>query len=236
MADAKDIPSGTFNLKFGSSFTDERKRNPPQFHTLRYDFKPNSVTNGADTFVAFSNNDDVHVAVPAEGEQLTVYKGAQKDAKSKECLLFFDMKTKTVRLEKVNSSINVKKTRDMDGMTEATLRNAISKLGTGSRKIEREPEQEPEAEKSSGSSSSSSDSDSDSDSSDNESDVNREKKTSESDSDDEKDLLAKMNTTETSIPPPVEDMPAFHGFSSRPSSSKNTEDLGLNLSESSDED
>ncbi|VDL74006.1 unnamed protein product [Nippostrongylus brasiliensis] len=81
-------------------------------HGKVHDFKPMSVASSdSDTYIAFGANGDVHVAVPTEGENMTVFKGSKKEAKAKECLLFFDKKTGKVRLEKIASNINVKKTR-----------------------------------------------------------------------------------------------------------------------------
>ncbi|PIO76728.1 hypothetical protein TELCIR_01183 [Teladorsagia circumcincta] len=68
------------------------------------------ASSDSDTYIAFGANGDVHVAVPTDGENMTVFKGSKKEAKAKECLLFFDKKTGKVRLEKIASNINVKKT------------------------------------------------------------------------------------------------------------------------------
>lgn len=54
----------------------------------------------------------LQIAVPGEGDALTVFKGAQKPVKSeKECLLFFDHSTGEMRIEKLSSIMSVKKTR-----------------------------------------------------------------------------------------------------------------------------
>uniref|UniRef100_A0A183E4D0 Ell-associated factor Eaf n=1 Tax=Gongylonema pulchrum TaxID=637853 RepID=A0A183E4D0_9BILA len=64
-----------------------------------------------ETFIAFGGNGDVQVAVPGEGNALTVFKGAQKPVKGeKECLLFYDQSTGEVRIEKLSSVMSVKKT------------------------------------------------------------------------------------------------------------------------------
>ncbi|MDK0812216.1 ELL-associated factor, partial [Clostridium perfringens] len=81
-----------------------------------------------ETYLAYGTNGDVHVAVPTEGDNLTVFRGSKKDAKPKECLLFFDKKTGIVRLEKINSTLQVKKTRDLDKSTETVLRSEMARL------------------------------------------------------------------------------------------------------------
>ncbi|CAI2322720.1 unnamed protein product [Caenorhabditis sp. 36 PRJEB53466] len=138
MAESSDIPTGTYTLTLGSSFDPQKgKRSdqvPGQFHTLRYDFKPSSVSNEAETYIAYGSTGDVHVSVPNEGDNMTVYKGSKKEAKPKECLLFFDKTTNSVRLEKITSNINVKKTRDLDPATEHALKKGIERLRTSTRR------------------------------------------------------------------------------------------------------
>ncbi|TKR94087.1 hypothetical protein L596_008422 [Steinernema carpocapsae] len=95
------------------------------------DFKPKSSTGGnAETYMAIGSNGDVQVAVPSEhGDALTLYKGSQKPVKNeKECLLIFDPKTKTLRLEKLNTHIVLKKTRDNDPEVESAFKADIDKL------------------------------------------------------------------------------------------------------------
>ncbi|VDO73632.1 unnamed protein product [Heligmosomoides polygyrus] len=172
------------------------------------DFKPMSVASSdSDTYIAFGANGDVHVAVPTDGENMTVFKGSKKEAKAKECLLFFDKKTGKVRLEKISSNINVKKTRDLDPTTENALRTEMARLRTN--RVERPPPPEPSsssfpgADSSSSSDSSSDDSDSDSGSgSDNEErrKNRRESNSSMADSDVESHLLESMKTTAAAPP------------------------------------
>ncbi|VDN86630.1 unnamed protein product [Brugia pahangi] len=84
MTEVREIPSGTYNLKFGESFHERGEK--PIYHTLQ--------------------------SVPGEGDALTVFKGAQKPVKGeKECLLFFDHLTGEMRIEKLSSVMSVKKTR-----------------------------------------------------------------------------------------------------------------------------
>ncbi|EPB71809.1 hypothetical protein ANCCEY_09089 [Ancylostoma ceylanicum] len=51
------------------------------------------ASSDSDTYIALGANGDVHVAVPTDGENMTVFKGSKKEAKAKECLLFVDKKT-----------------------------------------------------------------------------------------------------------------------------------------------
>ncbi|GMT00948.1 hypothetical protein PENTCL1PPCAC_23122 [Pristionchus entomophagus] len=144
MSSQKDgLKPGTYDIKLGGSW-DNPSRDRTTFHTLKYDFKPKSVANETETYVAMGQNGDVQVAVPAENDSLTMYKGAQKAVKeARECLLFFNPTTGEVRLEKVTSNINVKKTRpgDAEPATEQYLRSEIARLRTSS--ISRTPSEAP---------------------------------------------------------------------------------------------
>ncbi|OZC06773.1 hypothetical protein X798_06236 [Onchocerca flexuosa] len=120
MAEVREIPSGTYNLKLGESFHERGEK--PVYHTLRFDFKPKSLAGEKETFIVFGGNGDVQVAVPGEGDALTVFKGAQKPVKGeKECLLFFDHLTGEMRIEKLSSIMSVKKTRDKGQLLEQLL-------------------------------------------------------------------------------------------------------------------
>ncbi|VDD95466.1 unnamed protein product [Enterobius vermicularis] len=171
MAEAREIPPGTYNLKLGETFQSNVEKSA--YHTLRFDFKPKSVASESETYLAFGGNSDVQVAVPGEGDSLTIYKGSQKAVKQdKECLLFFDSDTGELRLEKLTSNISVKKTRDADETSVSFLRMEIQKLRGGTNMDDEEMDDErvcfENRSTSSSSSSSSSDSgdlDSDSDSS-----------------------------------------------------------------------
>jgi len=54
------LPEGTYDLKIGQSFSKSSK-NRPEYHTLRYDFKPKSVSAEPETYISISSNDDVQV-------------------------------------------------------------------------------------------------------------------------------------------------------------------------------
>ncbi|ETN81148.1 hypothetical protein NECAME_02190 [Necator americanus] len=257
MAETKDIAPGTYTLELGKTFTEQRRTDGPSYHTLRYDFKPMSVASSdSDTFIALGANGDVHVAVPTDGENMTVFKGSKKEAKAKECLLFFDKKTGKLRLEKIASNINVKKTRDLDPSVENVLRSEMARLRTD--RIDRPPPPEPSsssfpgADSSSSSDSSSDDSDSDSGSGSDDEDkqkTRRDSNSSMADSDVESHLLESMKATVPTTFNESIDMPALdaisqpasqpiqqNSYQSRPSAKTDHRDLGLNLSESSDED
>uniref|UniRef100_A0A0N5ARD5 Ell-associated factor Eaf n=1 Tax=Syphacia muris TaxID=451379 RepID=A0A0N5ARD5_9BILA len=168
MAEAREIPAGTYNLKLGETFQNNEEKSA--YHTLRFDFKPKSVASESETFLAFGGNGDVQVAVPGEGDSLTIYKGSQKAVKQdKECLLFFDPDTGELRLEKLTSNISVKKTRlvvlfrDTDETNVNFLRNEIQKL-RGASNVDDEEMDDGRSTSSSSSSSSSDSSDRDSDS------------------------------------------------------------------------
>ncbi|EJD73852.1 hypothetical protein LOAG_18755 [Loa loa] len=127
MAEIREIPSGTYNLKLGESFQERGEK--PVYHTLRFDFKPKSLAGEKETFIVFGGNGDVQVAVPGEGDALTVFKGAQKPVKGeKECLLFFDHLTGEMRIEKLSSIMSVKKTRGNEDSASVRLRAEIERL------------------------------------------------------------------------------------------------------------
>lgn len=123
-----EIPAGEYDLKPGATFGENRNNvEKPQYHTLRYDFKPQSVASDSDSFIAIGTNGDVQVVMPTSNDDLTVFKGSQKPVKAeKECLLFFDTATGTIRLEKLNSNILVKKTRDLESTEH--LRAEVERL------------------------------------------------------------------------------------------------------------
>ncbi|VDK83975.1 unnamed protein product [Litomosoides sigmodontis] len=131
MAEVREIPAGTYNLKFGESFCERGEK--PVYHTLRFDFKPKSLAGEKETFIAFGGNGDVQVAVPGEKDSLTVFKGAQKPVKGeKECLLFFDHSSGEMRIEKLSSVMSVKKTRGNEDSACMRLRSEIERLRKGS--------------------------------------------------------------------------------------------------------
>ncbi|KAK6022789.1 hypothetical protein OSTOST_11498 [Ostertagia ostertagi] len=219
MAETKDIPPGSYMLELGKTFTDQRR---------------------------------------TMDRPTTLCDDQRRKQKAKECLLFFDKKTGKVRLEKIASNINVKKTRDLDPSTESVLRSEMARLRTD--RIERPPPPEPSsssfpgADSSSSSDSSSDDSDSDSGSDDEDRGKNRhDSNSSMADSDVESHLLESMKTSAApsttfsvesidmpsldsiSQPPPV-NTSLQNSFGSRHTAKTDHRDLGLNLSESSDDD
>ncbi|KAL3070902.1 hypothetical protein niasHS_017027 [Heterodera schachtii] len=113
------IPEGTYELKIGASFLCSNKSRPPEFNTLRFDFKPASISSEAsEAYVVQSQNqneNNFQVVVFGEAQKKTIFKGAKKEIKGdKECLLVYNRKSKELCLERVSANINVKKTRDTD--------------------------------------------------------------------------------------------------------------------------
>uniref|UniRef100_A0A915LGX8 Ell-associated factor Eaf n=1 Tax=Meloidogyne javanica TaxID=6303 RepID=A0A915LGX8_MELJA len=112
------IPDGTYEIKIGETFLRGDKNNKSskaEFNTLRFDFKPASITDGSEAFLAISSgeNNGVQVIVPGETKKSTIFHGSKKPLKGdKECLLIFDQNTCQLRLEKLSANINVKKSRD----------------------------------------------------------------------------------------------------------------------------
>ncbi|VDN58957.1 unnamed protein product [Dracunculus medinensis] len=128
MAEACEIPTGSYTLKLGSTFSIHA--NDTSYHTLRFDFKPKSLACEKDTYIGFGGGGDVQIAVHNnDDDSLTIYKGSQKPVKAfKECLLFFDHTSGEFRLEKLSTVISVKKTRDTGESDVSQLRVEIDKL------------------------------------------------------------------------------------------------------------
>ncbi|KAI6183232.1 Ell-associated factor Eaf [Aphelenchoides bicaudatus] len=119
------LPDGTYELNVGKSFSKSSK-NRQEYHTLRYDFKPKSVNNDQETYIATTGNDDIHIGFVNDTDNLTMYKGASKPLKDgKECLLIFDEDKGELRLEKVMTNMNVKQTRGASDEIDQAIRTQI---------------------------------------------------------------------------------------------------------------
>uniref|UniRef100_A0A915DZ05 Ell-associated factor Eaf n=1 Tax=Ditylenchus dipsaci TaxID=166011 RepID=A0A915DZ05_9BILA len=138
---ATGIPYDTYEIKIGDSFAhanqkpSKRSSNAPsssasEFHTLRYDFKPQSVAGEQETYIGVADNRDVQVVVPNQNlDNLTVYKGSKNPiAGDKECLLIFDQETKQLTLERLSSNFTIKKTRGNDDGTNEALKAQIQRI------------------------------------------------------------------------------------------------------------
>ncbi|XP_013402429.1 ELL-associated factor 1 [Lingula anatina] len=112
MPEEKIIPmdSEPHELKLGKSF-DHHSRSA--FHSIRYDFKPASVDTSKVASVDVQPNKQVIVTVPhveGAGTTQTVYKGNKRPCQ-KECVLIIDHRTGEITLEKLSSTVQLKKTR-----------------------------------------------------------------------------------------------------------------------------
>lgn len=106
------LDSEVRELKLGSTFTNPNPQTV--FHTLKYDFKPASVDTTKPATLEVGTNKQVTVTVPhndSSGVPNTVFKGNQRDYTRKECVLIIDQVTGEITLEKLNSNVQVKKTR-----------------------------------------------------------------------------------------------------------------------------
>lgn len=107
-----NLDSEVRELKLGSTFTSPSPRTV--FHTIKYDFKPASVDVNKPASLEVGTNKQVTVTVPhldGSGVPNTVFKGNQRDYTKKECVLIIDRVTGEITLEKLNSNVQVKKTR-----------------------------------------------------------------------------------------------------------------------------
>uniref|UniRef100_A0A667XYY1 ELL associated factor 1 n=1 Tax=Myripristis murdjan TaxID=586833 RepID=A0A667XYY1_9TELE len=97
-------------LKLGESF---EKRPRSSFHTIRYDFKPASIDTSCEGELQVGKGDEVTITlphIPGSTPPMTVFKG-NKRPYQKDCVLIINHDTGEFVLEKLSSSIQVKKTR-----------------------------------------------------------------------------------------------------------------------------
>ncbi|KAM9440096.1 ELL-associated factor 1 [Clarias gariepinus] len=97
-------------LKLGESF---EKRAKSSFHTIRYDFKPASIDTSCEGELQVGKGDEVTITlphIPGSTPPMTVFKG-NKRPYQKDCVLIINHDTGEFVLEKLSSSIQVKKTR-----------------------------------------------------------------------------------------------------------------------------
>ncbi|KAK5921563.1 hypothetical protein CgunFtcFv8_018920 [Champsocephalus gunnari] len=97
-------------LKLGESF---EKRPKSSFHTIRYDFKPASIDTSCEGELQVGKGEEVTITlphIPGSTPPMTVFKG-NKRPYQKDCVLIINHDTGEFMLEKLSSSIQVKKTR-----------------------------------------------------------------------------------------------------------------------------
>ncbi|NXL32045.1 EAF1 factor, partial [Glaucidium brasilianum] len=97
-------------LQLGESF---ERRPKAFFHTIRYDFKPASLDTACEGDLYVGKGEDVTITlphIPGSTPPMTVFKG-NKRPYQKDCVLIVNHDTGEYMLEKLNSSIQVKKTR-----------------------------------------------------------------------------------------------------------------------------
>ncbi|KAI6074683.1 hypothetical protein LUU34_00025800 [Aix galericulata] len=97
-------------LQLGESF---ERRPKASFHTIRYDFKPASIDTSCEGELRVGKGDDVTITlphIPGSTPPRTVFKG-NKRPYQKDCVLIINHDTGEYVLEKLSSSIQVKKTR-----------------------------------------------------------------------------------------------------------------------------
>ncbi|NP_001193385.1 ELL-associated factor 1 [Sus scrofa] len=97
-------------LRLGESF---ENRPRASFHTIRYDFKPASIDTSCEGELQVGKGDEVTITlphIPGSTPPMTVFKG-NKRPYQKDCVLIINHDTGEYVLEKLSSSIQVKKTR-----------------------------------------------------------------------------------------------------------------------------
>ncbi|XP_071957284.1 ELL-associated factor 2-like [Antedon mediterranea] len=109
----------THTLKLGKSF---ERSSGEVYHKLKYDFKPASIDCSQEANLQVEESNKVSLTLPNfEGSVTshTLYQGS-KVPNPKECVLIFDHATGQFTLERLSSSITVKKQR-IDGTSKAHL-------------------------------------------------------------------------------------------------------------------
>ncbi|CAH2282801.1 ELL-associated factor 1 [Pelobates cultripes] len=119
-------------LRLGESF---EKKPRSSFHTVRYDFKPASIDTSCEGELQVGKGDEVTITlphIPGSTPPMTVFKG-NKRPYQKDCVLIINHDTGEYVLEKLSSSIQVKKTR-VEGSSKIQARiekqSARSSQGT----------------------------------------------------------------------------------------------------------
>jgi len=98
-----------YSLRLGTSF-EKGSRAQESFHVLRYDFKPASIDTSQPAELTFGSNKECVVTYPNQDQGSTTFKGGRKPG-AKECILIIDKETGDITLERVSTTIPLKKSR-----------------------------------------------------------------------------------------------------------------------------
>ncbi|CAB4017664.1 Hypothetical predicted protein [Paramuricea clavata] len=102
-----------YELILGESFLSSRPNTG--FHTIRYDFKPASVDTSQAGSLDVGKGGEVNVSLPnTQDSGTTVYRGSKKPC-PKECVLVVDRGKRTITLERLASTVQLKKIRYIFG-------------------------------------------------------------------------------------------------------------------------
>lgn len=116
-----------FELILGDSFLSNRPNTG--FHTVRYDFKPASVDTSQPGNLEVGAGGEVTVSLPNIQESgTTVYRGSKKPC-PKECILVVDKEKRTITLERLTSTVHLKKIRSAH-TTNTTAKSSQSSSNT----------------------------------------------------------------------------------------------------------
>ncbi|CAH1790327.1 unnamed protein product [Owenia fusiformis] len=141
MAERLVMDSKSHELRLGQSFDPTSNVG---FHSVRYDFKPASVDASKVSSVDINDKNEVTIQVPhveGAGTTNTVYKGPKRPCQ-KECILIINHDTGEISLEKLTSTIQLKKTRK-EGSSKAQqqLNRPVTPVDrTGSKKGKQSPD------------------------------------------------------------------------------------------------
>lgn len=132
----RQFGAGPHTLKIGKSF--ENNKGGSKYHSIRYDFKPNSIDEERMGSLEVKERQGVSVQLPhSDGVGQTLYKGNAETAPTKDCVLIIDHETGELTLERISNKIMVKKTRQ----------EKLEKAGAGGHEVNPYEVKVPEAAK-----------------------------------------------------------------------------------------
>ncbi|XP_046846998.1 ELL-associated factor 2-like [Xenia sp. Carnegie-2017] len=147
-----------YELILGESFLSKQPNTG--FHTVRYDFKPASIDTTKPGHLDVGASEEVNVSLFNQDLGTTFYKGSKK-ACPKDCILVVDRAKRTITLEHLSTTIQLKKIRSASNSNVKQNSNNASQQNEMFNSQEDLKESPVKSAESSVDSSSSSDSDSD---------------------------------------------------------------------------
>lgn len=126
------LDNDTYELILGSSF-DRKSTDAPSYHSLRFNFKPASVDGNSQSKMVVAAGDHITMNMPhKDGRKETVFRGNKRSV-NKECVLIVQPDTGQCTLERLSSTIGVKRTHEqlisMSSSSASSKTTAIPSTG-----------------------------------------------------------------------------------------------------------